>query len=909
MAKLQVPSLPLPHQGMMLDKAQHMLPDDFCFYSQDVLFDQPGKIRSRGPLNVPVPTPGTLPGDNDIVYGITSLNLSDGDTRIMIAYYDSATGRLFAAIYDGATAAKLADLSSFTEGWGTGEGIGDNYLIFDAKPAFGQGKLISLVKSPMYSSTTNRPTVYYWRGAAKATYGTGTVTLTQGSATVTGAGTTWLANVEKGMFLIRTGGGGSSTYVGTVQSVGTNTSLTLENPVVTTTAAGQAYKLVSVRTLYPVEFPWITDGVATASTTSTTVTGGNTKWVQEKVATNNLMFRQRDMAFIGTVSTVNNDISITLGANAANTLDGEEYVIVPGVGFVRMDQSDGGVPTFHAFWKNYQFLANWNSGRVSSAGYKPTGSGSSDKQTSATLFIRGPAFIDEADPSKSGTYIPFTPQRADALSTAITGLGVSESALLVFMEHETHIVQGNNPDDFQQRLLLNDGCICSSSIVSYKGGVIWAGYDSIYYYDGVQVNDLLKGRVRTYYQLGIKRSTSTPPFAFGAVLNNHYVLNPATSTYPIDDTRTVRMWQKTTQLAAPNGQLQWCINMDTGAVGTFSNFALIGAADTGFGDQWLLFNNNGTRFDGALIASANTVFSDSEPITSRADTWTTSDLGAQAGPTFYLETKLYDFGNPELKKLFRQAQLWYQTANVDGLNTSVSLDVFAAMSRTALASFSSVELQNTPAGNLLNNPSFEKPLLLTGWSTAGSYWLNAGATLSSVVDDPNNAKSGSGYGVLVLPGTLTQQGADTTFPCVSGHTYTYSLWAKRIAGNPAMALGIGSITVGFNSVSIFPVGTDWTRYQVTFTATATGAGRAAFYATGAVTGTMWIDAAKVEEGTSPTSFFEGDNTIAAINTRKKFLIRSTHIGLRLWQSILHNDKGTKLYAWAVGLKPMRPGRV
>jgi hypothetical protein len=71
-----------------------------------------------------------------------------------------------------------------------------------------------------------------------AGYNAGTVSVTNGSAAVTGAGTSWLANADAGMLLSVAGG---RYYV--VQQVNSDTSITLTEPYVGSTAAGSAYTL------------------------------------------------------------------------------------------------------------------------------------------------------------------------------------------------------------------------------------------------------------------------------------------------------------------------------------------------------------------------------------------------------------------------------------------------------------------------------------------------------------------------------------------------------------------------------------------------------------------------------------------------------------------------------------------
>jgi hypothetical protein len=69
-------------------------------------------------------------------------------------------------------------------------------------------------------------------------YNAGTVTVTQGSTTVTGAGTSWLANVDPGMLFSL---GNGRFYV--VQSVSSDTVLVLSEPYLEATAPGAVYML------------------------------------------------------------------------------------------------------------------------------------------------------------------------------------------------------------------------------------------------------------------------------------------------------------------------------------------------------------------------------------------------------------------------------------------------------------------------------------------------------------------------------------------------------------------------------------------------------------------------------------------------------------------------------------------
>lgn len=74
------------------------------------------------------------------------------------------------------------------------------------------------------TSATPNPTVIVYAGSRKAKYATGTVTVTQGSAVVTGAGTAFLANVEPGMVFATSLSSGA---VRIVKSVDSDTQITL----------------------------------------------------------------------------------------------------------------------------------------------------------------------------------------------------------------------------------------------------------------------------------------------------------------------------------------------------------------------------------------------------------------------------------------------------------------------------------------------------------------------------------------------------------------------------------------------------------------------------------------------------------------------------------------------------------
>ena len=82
--------------------------------------------------------------------------------------------------------------------------------------------------------------VRIYGGSDNGSYSTGTVTVTAGSQTVTGAGTSWNANLEAGMFF---SSGGAAQMI---RSVDSDTALTLWAPWEGATAAGAAYSAAGV---------------------------------------------------------------------------------------------------------------------------------------------------------------------------------------------------------------------------------------------------------------------------------------------------------------------------------------------------------------------------------------------------------------------------------------------------------------------------------------------------------------------------------------------------------------------------------------------------------------------------------------------------------------------------------------
>lgn len=135
------------------------------------------------------------------------------------------------------------------------------------RPAAGNGLLFVPNGA---SGSTGAVTVY--GGATKATYATGTLTTTSGSATVTGSGSAWAANLESGMLL--TSGGN---LLGVVKTVDTNTQVTLRDPARSVVTAA-TYSAAATYAFSPIGALRV-DAVATVSNPARlVVASGDTIW-------------------------------------------------------------------------------------------------------------------------------------------------------------------------------------------------------------------------------------------------------------------------------------------------------------------------------------------------------------------------------------------------------------------------------------------------------------------------------------------------------------------------------------------------------------------------------------------------------------------------------------------------------
>lgn len=666
MATLQAQTFDGLPGGMNLAIPAHSLDDSEAKYLQDTLLDYPGLVRRRGPVRASV----GFPTFTDKGCGIVGTITPAGNYRIGVLTGDSSTGE-FQMLSD--------DFSTVTPFTWNGFLPQSPYYIVDAKPTLLGGATVGT--SSQYNSADPEQSLAFWRGGNKADYTTGTLSLTRGSATVTGAGTTWGSNVTSGMFLfadvtdLTNLGKFQATLIGVVKSVESNTSLTLMDVSPYTTSA-TGYRATSIR-----GFQYkVVKGRITTSSANTTVTGANTKFISQfmdtavaarngtthtntildglaqtsdlkvgmrvtgtNIAANsyivsvdsssqvtlnnattgsatNLMtfkhawniYKASDMSWIGRVSIVNNEISITLAANSTQSLNNEKFVALCGTGDWNLNTMDNTfkVGFLNAFYAGRQWYAN--NGQKLSHTARVWFSDTADHEGVDLADFDGD-FFDVS--SSVGT------------DTPIKALVPAYNGLVVIKENETYAVTGSTPTTFSVKKIQDDGCLSGMSAQPYGGGVIWAGLDGIYFYDGISVTNLSQEKLGDYYRNAVRNVDPSTHRMWGMVQRSHYFLfiesfSPNTSVI------------KGTLSYTPTA-LTVVINLETRAFSMFTNLAFRGAVETpsDTGEHTLYVANDGTK---ANICQGFDLFDvDSN------DTFL-CDLGIAASVYRYGETSLGD---------------------------------------------------------------------------------------------------------------------------------------------------------------------------------------------------------------------------------------------------------------------------
>jgi hypothetical protein len=187
--------------GAIRTTPRHLIPDNGFYRGQNALLDDDGAAYRRGPA----------------VYQATGILVSGGLRFVWDGHLIPGQRTLFASSSKFGTL--LAD-NSVADLGGAG-------MAFPGTVAVQDG-IVFLSGGVMYGGSR-----------MTADYSTGTVTTTQGSKTITGSGTLWATAADAGMLMRFTG---SSRYY-VVQSVDSNTGITLAQPYEPASGAGLTYTL------------------------------------------------------------------------------------------------------------------------------------------------------------------------------------------------------------------------------------------------------------------------------------------------------------------------------------------------------------------------------------------------------------------------------------------------------------------------------------------------------------------------------------------------------------------------------------------------------------------------------------------------------------------------------------------
>jgi hypothetical protein len=447
--------------GMNLALPQQELDDTEARYIQDGLVDYPGLTRRRGPVR-------KVTGLANLTRKGTGFALAlnpQGLAKFGVLNGDNANG-YFSVLSDDLTSV-ISDLA-----WPhalpttpSGATNATSYRITDIKPALNGGAFIGV--SSAYDSNSPNQGLAYWMGANKGNYSAGSITVARGSAAVT-APSGFTANVAPGHWLFaNTDESYSMTLIGYVKSVNSDTSLTL-NAVSPYNVTAKAATFQALRGIAPK----VVTGTITVDTNSAQVTGGKTKFLSQHLNVGTWqLYKASDMSFVGKVSSVQSEIALTLTANAAVAMAGENYIALRAdadynIVTTGSTQKVGFITATYAGRQHY-----FNNGAQLEKTYRWWFSDESD-----------PEALDLSDFDGDWDSISSSSTAQEPAHGAIP----TNTGLVVAKENETFIITGNSPNSFTPRKLEDDGTLSGMSMQPYGGGVIWAGREGIHFFDGIQ---------------------------------------------------------------------------------------------------------------------------------------------------------------------------------------------------------------------------------------------------------------------------------------------------------------------------------------------------------------------------------------------------------------------------------------
>jgi hypothetical protein len=618
---------------------------------QDILLHKPGLISRRGPV-IPIVGLAATPKPSS---GLTQTLDPQGSLRLAALYGDASSG--FLGLYS-------SDYSAITGiPWNgnlptTGSNPSTAYRIVDAKAALTGGTWIG--SSSQYDASSPTQTLAWWRGGINADYATGTITATRGGVALVGSGTAWLTNVSPGMWIFaNTDDPYTLAYVGVVKSVNSDTSITLGAPS-PYAITGKVYNMTSIRGFCP----RVVTGRVTTSTSSTQVNGASTKFSTQGVGSGTWqLYRASDFGFVGKVASVTNDSTIVLAANAALALANERYLLI------RVD-GDFSINSQSVASRKVGFLSALYSSRQ---WYANLGQ---QYETVSRVWFSDPSDPEAVDMSPfDGDFIDVA--STTGVNTPIKALMPAYNALLIVKDTETFGVYGASKSQFQVRKIEDDGTLSGMSVQPYGGGVVWAGRDGIYYYDGIQANNLTVDSLGDYYKNAVRSFDPNSHRMWSMLDRDHYFL------FIEQFSPNVAVVKGLTSVTPSATTV--CINMVTKAVTLLTNVCPRGSillpASTGE-STWFIQNN--TSDSKGYLVDANVLFD-------QQGNDTINDVAFNKGPDFYMESKKYKVGDSLRKKLFKQLAIHYNAAGgpldgVTGLHDALTIDTVVGLNNVGKTS-------------------------------------------------------------------------------------------------------------------------------------------------------------------------------------------------------------------------------
>jgi hypothetical protein len=152
--------------------------------------------------------------------------------------------------------------------------------------------------------------------------------------------------------------------------------------------------------------------------------------------------------------------------------------------------------------------------------------------------------------------------------------------------------------------------------------------------------------------------------------------------------------------------------------------------------------------------------------------------------------------------------------------------------------------------NLVTNPNFE--IDTSGWATTGTFWLNAGATISN----DNTPLFGFRALRIITPGAATQEGAQTSLQVTAGVTYSVSLYMKATTTHTVTVGMGGAIFQNGGAQMSCALTTSWQRFTLTFTPNTSGSADLAIFTPSAQARTWWVDGVRVEVARTANPFVD-----------------------------------------------------